>query len=145
HLRVVDQDLADLARAVIPERPEDRAALLIDQERRRARHDDLEDRFPDAQEVVEIPAQLLDAAADARRAHDAAHALRGVQLLERLADDVPVLAGDPAGDPAGAGVIRHQDEEASREADVGRERRALRAALLLLYLDDDLLVLAEDV
>src|SRR5690606_6369614 len=41
--------------------------------------------------------------------------------------------------------VRHQHEETAGQAHIGRERRALRAALLLLDLDDDFLVLAQNV
>ncbi len=69
----------------------------------------------------------------------------GCELLERLAHDVAVLALDAARDAAGAGVVRHQDDESAGEADVGGERRALGAALLLFDLDDDLLAFAQDI
>src|SRR5690606_9155908 len=123
---------------------DDRIAFLIDQERRGPRDDDLQDRFPDPEQVVEIPAQLLGAAADARRADDAAHAVGRRELLERLPDDVAVLARDSAGDAARARVVRHQDEEPPGETDVGRERGTLRPALLLVQLDDARLALRHD-
>src|SRR5690606_38359912 len=79
NLRIVDQDFPDLRRVVIPQRADDRVAFLVDQERRRPGDDDLQNRFPNPEQVVEVPAQLLDAAADAGRADDAAHALRRIQ------------------------------------------------------------------
>src|SRR5690606_13588975 len=122
-----------------------RVAFLVDQERRGARDDDLENGFPDAQQVVEDPLELLDAAADARRAYDAAHAIARRELLERLAPDLPVSARHQTRSPPGARIVRHQHEETAGQAHIGRERRALRAALLLLDLDDDFLVLAQNV
>src|SRR5690606_37727773 len=71
--RVVDQDFADVVREVVAQRAHDRVAFLVDQERGRARDDDFLDGLPDAQQVVEVPAQLLGVTADAGRAHDAAH------------------------------------------------------------------------
>ena len=143
--RVVDQDLADVVREVVAQRAHDRVAFLVDQERRRARDDDLLDGFPDAQQVVEVPACSSSvAAADAGRAHDAAHAVGDLQVLERLADDVALLALDAARDAAGAGVVRHQHDEPAGEADEGRERRTFGAAFLLIDLDDDLLAFAQN-
>ncbi len=130
---------------VVAQRADDRVAFLVDQERRGARHDDLLDRLPDAQQVVHVPAQLFGAAADAGGAHDAAHAVGRREILERLAHDVALLALDASRDAAGARVVRHQDDEPAREADVGGERRALRAALFLVDLDDDLLAFAQNV
>ena len=47
--------------------------------------------------------------------------------------------------PPAPRVVRHQHDEAAGEADIRGERRALGAALLLLYLDDDLLAFAQNV
>ena len=143
--RIVDHDLADVVREVVAQRAHDRVAFLVDQERGGARDDDLLDRLPDPQQVVHVPAQLFGAAADACGADDAAHAVGRRELLERLAHDVAVLALDPARDAAGARVVRHQDDEAAREADVGGEGRALGAALFLIDLDDDFLAFAQHV
>ena len=56
---------------------------------------------------------------------------------------VVILAGDLLRDAAGLGVVRHQDDMASGEADEGREGRALEASLLFLQLYDDLGPLGE--
>ena len=94
-------------------------------------------------QIVQVPLQLLDGAADAGGAHDGAHAVRDLQLVHDLAHLVAVLALDAARDAAGARVVRHQHQEASGETDEGGERRALGAALLLLDLDDEFLPLLE--
>ena len=47
--------------------------------------DDRFDGFPDAQEIVEIPAKLLVTSTDTCGADDAAHLLGWLQLLERVA------------------------------------------------------------
>src|SRR6185437_9529708 len=88
--------------------------------------------------------QLLDAAADAGSAHDRAHAVGDLQLIHDLAHLVAILALDAARDAAGAWIVRHQHEEAAREAHESRERRTLVAALLLLHLHDDFLSLGEE-
>ena len=143
--RLVDQHLADVVREVVAQRPRDRVALLVDEERRRALARRGDDGVPVGAQVVEVPLQFLGAAADAGGAHDRAHAVRYVQLVERVARHVAILALDAARDAARARVVRHQDQEASREADEGRERRALVAALLLLDLHEELLAFLEHV
>ena len=82
-------------------------------------------------------------AADAGGAHDRAHAVGNLHLVERFAQLLAVLAFDAARHAAGAGVVRHEHEEAAGEADEGRERGALVAAFLLLDLDDDFLAFVE--
>src|SRR6185436_2922531 len=94
---------------------------------------------------VQVPGELLERAADRRGAGDDAHAVGQLELVEGVAKLVPVLALDPAGDPAAPRVVRHQDEIPSRQGNKSRERGALGAALVLLDLDDDLLALAQRV
>ena len=81
-VRVVDLDLSDLTRVVVPQSPDDRVAFLVDQERCRARYNHALDCIPDLEQIVEIPAQLLDVAADAGGAHDATHVFRRVEFVE---------------------------------------------------------------
>ena len=142
--RAVDQDFADVVREVVAQRAHDGVAFLIDQERRGPRDDDLLDGFPDAQQVVEVPLELFGRAADPGRAHDAAHAVGDLQVLEGLAHRVAFLALDAAGDAARAGVVRHQDDEPAGQADEGRQRRTFGAALFLIDLNDDFLAFAQD-
>ena len=82
--RLVDQHLADVVREVVAQRPRDGVALLVDEERRRALAGGGHDRVPVGAQVVEVPLELLGAAADAGGAHDRAHAVRHVQLVERI-------------------------------------------------------------
>ena len=77
-------------------------------------------------------------AADAGGASDDAHPLRDAELVHRLAQLVAILALDAARDAAAPRVVRHQDEIAAGEADEGRQRGALVAALVLFDLNDDL-------
>ena len=58
---------------------------------------------------------------------------------DRLAQLLAVLTLDAARDAAAARVVGHQHQVAAGERDVGRERRALVAALVLVDLDDQLL------
>src|SRR5580658_7344825 len=140
----VHQQLADVVREVVAHGAGHGVALSEHQERRRALLDGRVDLFPLHLEVIEIPLQLLDRAADAGGAHDGAHALRDLQLAHDLAHLVAVLALDAARHAPGPRVVRHQHQEAPGEADEGGERRALGAALLLLDLDDDLLALRKE-
>ncbi len=103
------------------------------------------DLVPLQLQVVQVPLQLLDAAADACGAHDGAHAVGDLQLRHDLAHLVAVLALDAARDPAGARTVGHQHQEAPGEADEGGKGCALGAALLLLDLHQQLLALGEQV
>jgi hypothetical protein len=103
------------------------------------------DGFPDSEQVVHVPAKLFGAATNPGRPDDATHAVGQGEVLERLAHDIAVLALNPARNAAGARVVRHQHDETSREADVGRESRAFRAALFLIDLDDDFLAFAQHI
>ena len=166
---VVDQDLADVRLEVVTDRADDEARLFEDQERcgvgtlqlragRAARlvedvaflvgvlgRGGVLDGAPELEQVLQIPFELFDRAADAGSAGDDAHALRDFELGDRVAQFVAFLALDPAGHTTAARIVRHQDDVASGEADEGREGRALVAAFVLLDLDDDLLAFAEDV
>ena len=169
----VDEDLADLGLEVVADRAHDEVGFLNDEEGRRiealagatvhrrlvvhlvvllAVHLDhvvvlrtrgVGDRLPELQEVVEVPLQLLGRAADAGGAGDRGHARGELELVHRFAKLLTLLTLDAAGNAARAGVVRHQNEVAAREADEGREGGALVAALLLLDLDDELLALAD--
>src|SRR4029079_6959468 len=84
-------------------------------------------------------------APDRRGAGDDAHAVGELELVERVAQLVAVLALDAARDAAAPGGVRHQDQVAARQADEGGEGGALGAALVLLDLDDQLLAFAQRV
>ena len=134
--RRVHQELLDVLAEVVPEGADDDVALLVDQEGSGAFLRGAPDRFPNLQEIVDVPLQLLPGAADPGGAHDEADPFRDVEAAQRLTKLGPLVSFDPAGDAAGAGVVRHQDQVAAGEAHEGGERRPLVAALLLLDLDD---------
>src|SRR6185503_4676550 len=142
---LVDQHLADVVRKVVAEGARDGVAFLVDEEWGGALAGGRDDRIPVGPQVVEVPLELLGTAADACRADDRAHSVRHVQLVERILGDVALLALDAARYAASPRVVRHQDQEASREADVGRECRALVAPLLFLDLHQELLALLQHV
>ena len=99
----------------------------------------LGDRLPELEEVVQVPLQLFGAAADPGRAGDHGHARRALEAFHRGAQFLTLFAFDAARDAAAARIVRHEDEIAAGEADEGRERSALVAALFLFDLNDDFL------
>ncbi len=135
----VDEDLADVGREIVADGTDHQAAFLVDQEGARHRLRGAVDGFPQAQQVVEVPLEFLGVASDAGGARDQAHAVRDVELGERVAQFVALLALDAARHAAAARVGRHQHDIAAGQRDVGGERRALVAALVLLHLDQELL------
>ena len=97
------------------------------------------DLIPQLEQVAQIAVELFHVAADARGAGDHAHALRNLELTDGLAQLVAFFTLDTARDAAAARIVGHQDQIAAREADIRRQRGAFGAALVLVYLDDDLL------
>ncbi len=154
----VDQDLADIGREVIADRPDDQTRFLIDEVGRRIGDlavavgltlgvglglvvlgfSRLADLRPQFEQVAQIPLELLVRPADAGGAADDAHALRDRQAVHHVAQLVAVFAFDPPRHAAAARVVGHQDEIASRQADERGECRALGAALVFFDLDDDI-------
>ena len=101
------------------------------------------DRAPQLQQVVQVPLQFFDAAADAGGAGDDAHALRHVRAGPWFRAVRRVFALDAARHAAAARIVRHQDQVAAGQRDKGRERRALVAALFLFDLDHEFLAFAQ--
>ena len=66
-----------------------------------------------------------------------------VELVDRVAQLVALLAFDAARHAAAARIVRHQHQVAAGQRDVRGERRALVAALVLVDLDDQLLAFAQ--
>ncbi len=143
-LVIVDHDLANVVGEVVAQRPDDRVAVLEDQERGRAAHHGGLDGFPDAEQVVHVPLELFRGTAHAGRPHDDAHAIRHLDILQCFPHLVAIGIADAPGHATAARIVRHQHDEAAGQADVGRQGCALVAALLLLDLDDDLLAFAQD-
>jgi hypothetical protein len=69
--------------------------------------------------------------------------LRNHQLVHDFAQFLAVLALDAARDAAAARIVGHQHQVAAGQRDVGGQRRALVAALVLFDLDDEFLAVAE--
>ena len=144
-LFVIDQDLADVVGQVVAERPHNRIALAINKERRRPFHHDHLDGFPDGEQIFEIPGEFLRAAIDAGRAQDDTHSLGDVDIVQRLACQVPVLTDNAPGNTTGVGLVGFQYDESSCETDKRRQCGALVATFFLVDLDNDVLAFVQDV
>ena len=142
--RLVDQHLTDVVGEVVAQRAGHRVALAVDEERGGALEHRLHDLIPLDLEVVEVPLELLGGSAHAGGAHDGTHAGRHHEGVHDAAHLVAVLALDATADAAGAGVVRHQHQEAAGERDEGGEGGALVAALLLVDLHHDVLAFLQD-
>ena len=143
-VRLVDQHFADVFGEVVAQRACDRIAFAIDQEGRGLGQHGLDDLVPLDLEVVEVPLEFFDGAADTGRADDGAHAVRDLQRVHHLTHLVAVFALDAAADATGPRVVRHQHEEAACQRDERGQGRALVAAFFLLDLDDDVLTFLQD-
>ena len=140
---LIDDHFADIVAQVVAQGANDDVGFLIDQEGRLALGRGVADRLPYVGQVVEIPLEFLGTAADAGGAHDHAHAVGDLNLVEGLAQFVAVFTLDATRHAARTRVVRHQDQIPSGQAHEGGQRGALVATLLLLDLDDDLLTFGQ--
>jgi hypothetical protein len=110
-------------------------AFLVHQRRRGRFEREVADLLPDPQQVFEIAFHFGLGAGGAGGAQDDAHSLRNLELLGDLAQLLAVVgAGDLAADAAAAGGVGHQHAIAAGQREIGRQRCALGAALLLDHL-----------
>src|SRR6185437_7382247 len=137
--RLVDQDFADVGAQVIAQRADEQFGFLVDQEGRGLRGGGLGNGLPQLQQVVEVPLQFLGVAANAGGAHDQAHFLGHLHVLQGFLQRLAILAFDAARHAARVRAVRHQHHVAASQRDVRGERGALVAAFFLLDLDDQLL------
>src|SRR5690606_34455137 len=141
---IVDQDLADIVGQVVAQRADYGIALAIDKEWRGTFYNDLLDRFPYRQEIVQVPLQFLGIPVNPGCPKDDAHAVRYGDVLQRFASDIPVFTDDATGNAARAGLVRLQHDETTGEAHERGQRRPLVAALFLVDLYDDVLAFFQD-
>ena len=141
----VDQHFADVGAQAVADGAHDDVVLLIQKGGRSFLGARLLDGFVQLQQVVQVPLQVGGVAVHAGRAHDHAHAVGNVELGERLAQGIPVLAFDAARNSRRARVVGHQHQVAGRDAEESGERGAFVAALLFLHLNDEFLAFVEDV
>ena len=138
-------DFIHIARVDVADGALDEAAVLVDQRRGDGVQRLLADLVPQAGEIVEVALDLGLGALEARRADDAAHALRQLQLRhDGLQATAVGLAGNLPGDAAAVGGVGHQDRIAASQRQVGGERRALAAALFLHDLNQKDLAALDD-
>src|SRR5471032_425953 len=139
----IDQDLADIGLEVVADRADHQRRFLVDQEGARGRFAGAFDGAPQLHQVIQVPLQLVDVAADAGGAGDHRHAWRQVQLVHGFAQFLALFTFDAAGHPTTARVVRHQDQIAAGQRNEGGQGGALVAALFLFDLDHDFLAFAQ--
>ena len=141
---LVDPDRVDLRGEDIPDRPDDHVRFLIDRRRCAGLLDAAEDDLPEPQEIGEVAGQLALGPLEPGGPDDEAQSLGGIELEHDLAELAALALVDDLPRDADAIEAGHQHEVAARDADVGREGRALGADALLDDLDEDLVAAAED-
>ena len=135
----IDQDFADVRREVVANGADHQARFLVDEERALLRIGGALDRAPELQQVVQIPLQFFEAAADAGGARDQAGARRDFEAVHDLAQFLAILALDATRNTAAARVVGHQHEIAASQRNESGEGRTLVAAFVLVNLDDQFL------
>ena len=131
-----DDDFVDLLVVEVADGALDQRTLLVDEHRRRRAQRRFAHRLPHAHQIFEVAAHFLPGARGARRTQDHAHAVRHVEILcDRLEALAVARVGDLARNAAATRGIRHQHGIAAGERQIGRQRRALVAALFLHDLD----------
>ena len=144
-LVALDQDLVHVAGVAVADGALDEVGFLVDQRRRGTRQRALADAVPQAQQVLAVAPDLGLGPLGAGGADDEGHAVGHLQLVDHLAQAAAVAGGgDLAGDAAAARRVGHQHREAAGQRDVGGQRGALRAALLLHHLDQHDLAALDD-
>ena len=144
-LLAVDQDRLDVGGEQVPDHPEDEIALLVEDGARRGLGEPRLHLLPEADEELDVRAELRFPASLAHGAHDEPTAPGRPEAPDELPQAVALLrVVDPPGD---AEVIHlgHVHEIAARQADERGDPRPLGAERLLRHLHEDLLALAEHV
>ena len=125
--------------------PLDQAAFLIDEGRGVRLQRQVADVFPQPHQIVEVALDFGLGALGAGRAHDQAHALRHFDVARHFLEAAAVAGvGDLARNAAAARGIGHQHAIAAGKRQIGGERGALVAALLLDHLHQDHLPALDD-
>src|SRR5208283_4105115 len=87
----IDQDLADVGIEIVADGPDHQARFEVDQLGRLDLIDGVGDGLPQLQQVLQVPLQLFDRAADSGRARNHAHSTGQVELVDGLAQLLAVL------------------------------------------------------
>ena len=129
----------------VADRALDQAGFLVDQRRRDRLQGVLADVVPQPQQIFAVALDLGLGPLGAGGAHDQAHAVRDVEFRHDLLQPAAVGGrGDLARDAAAARRVRHQHAVTAGERQIGGQRRALVAALLLDHLHQHDLAAADD-
>ena len=95
--------------------------------------------FPELEQIVQVPLEFVNRAADACGAGNDAHAGGQLQAVHRLTELLTFFAFNAARDTASAGVVRHQNQVAACQRNERGERCALVAAFFFFNLNDQFL------
>ena len=139
----VDQDFADIGLKVVADRADYQRRFLVDQESAGRGLAGAIDRVPQLHQVVQIPLQLVDVAADACRTGNDGHALWQVQFVHGLAQFLAIFALDAARHAATAWVVGHQHQIAAGQRNERGQGGALVTAFFFLDLHHDFLAFAQ--
>ena len=140
---VVDEQPLEVAGEEVAHDAQRQLGLLVDQ-RRRLRVLRLRlDRLPEALQEVEVALDVLGGGALRGGADDHAALLRRDLLEDRL-QAVALLVLDAPRD-AEAVAVRHEDDEAAGQRDLGRQARALRLHRVLDRLDEHVLAALDQI
>ena len=134
--RFIDEDRIDIVGEDVANGPDDHVALFIDRHGCRLLLDAAHDDLPEPQQVGHVARQLLAAAFLAGRPDDEPEAAGRVEFEQRVAQFPAFLFVFDLAGHADASERGHQDQVASGDADVGRERGALGADPFLDDLDE---------
>ena len=136
-----DKDFVDVFVIEVADGSLDKVAFLVNEARGGRFQGKITNVFPKPQQILEVALDFRLGSGSAGCADDEAHAFRNLKLQRDFLQAFAVgRDGDLARNTATARCIRHQDRIASRERQIGGERRALAAALFLDHLDQDDLV-----
>ena len=140
-----DLDLVDLLVVEVAQRALDQRAFLVDEGGGLRLQGQVAHGLPHPDQIFEVALDFGLGAGGAGGAQDDAHALGHVEILHHFLQPRAVLGGgDLAADAAAARGIGHQHRVAAGERQIGRQRRALVAALFLDDLDQHHLAALDD-
>ena len=141
----IDQDFANVRLEVVADSANHQTTFLVNQEGAFLAVGSGIDGVPELQQIVQVPLQFFHAPADTCGAGNDAHASRDFQLCHHVAQFVTLFTLDTARYATATGIVGHQYQIASSQADVGCQRSAFIAAFVLFYLDDDFLAFAQHI
>ena len=132
---VVDDHGAVVLGELLPDHPHRHVRLPVQQRRRLRGLGQVVDLVPQGDEALDVVLDLLGRHVLRRGAHDDAVLVR-LDAVQDLAEPLALVVGQPLGDAVRAGV-RHQHDEATREADLLGQPGALHPDGVLGDLADD--------